>query len=118
MAPCCSAFRQASGSVAAADCRFWRSATSSLPAWSSAWRWLSGRGPPRAGPVIGAQLSAAIDAVLLALVLWFFFPYRRHDGEVFALLVTLHPISRFFLEMIRRDEPGQFGTSLTISQWL
>ena len=30
----------------------------------------------------------------------------------------LHPISRFVLEMIRSDEPGQFGTGLTISQWL
>jgi phosphatidylglycerol:prolipoprotein diacylglycerol transferase len=81
-------------------------------------RWLAGAGPPRSVPVHPAQLYAAIDAGLLALVLWFFFPYRRHDGEVFALLVTLHPISRFFLEMIRSDEPGQFGTGLTISQWL
>ena len=64
------------------------------------------------------QLYAAIDAGLLALVLWFYYPFRRRDGEVFALLITLHPISRFFLEMIRSDEPGQFGTGLTISQWL
>jgi phosphatidylglycerol---prolipoprotein diacylglyceryl transferase len=81
-------------------------------------RWLSGDGPPRSVPVHATQLYAAIDAGLLALVLWFFFPFRRHDGEVFALLLTFHPISRFFLEMIRSDEPGQFGTSLTISQWL
>jgi phosphatidylglycerol---prolipoprotein diacylglyceryl transferase len=27
-------------------------------------------------------------------------------------------VSRFLLELIRSDEPGQFGTSLTISQWL
>ena len=81
-------------------------------------RWLSASGPPRSVPVHATQLYSAIDAGLLALVLWFFFPFRRHDGEVFALLITVHPISRFFLEMIRRDEPGQFGTSLTISQWL
>ena len=30
----------------------------------------------------------------------------------------LDPLSRFVLEMIRVDEPGQFGTSLTISQWM
>jgi phosphatidylglycerol:prolipoprotein diacylglycerol transferase len=54
----------------------------------------------------------------LALVLWFFLPFRRHDGEVFALLLTIHPISRFLLEMIRSDEPGQFGTGWTISQWI
>jgi phosphatidylglycerol:prolipoprotein diacylglycerol transferase len=81
-------------------------------------RWLSAKGPPRSVPVHPTQLYAAIDAGLLALVLWFFFPYRRHDGEVFALLVTVHPISRFLLEMIRSDEPGQFGTGWTISQWI
>jgi phosphatidylglycerol:prolipoprotein diacylglycerol transferase len=81
-------------------------------------QWLSGAGPPRSVPIHAAQLYAAIDAALLTLVLWFYFPYRRHDGEVFALLLTLHPLSRFLLEMIRSDEPGQFGTSLTISQWL
>jgi phosphatidylglycerol:prolipoprotein diacylglycerol transferase len=81
-------------------------------------QWLSGNGPPRSVPIHAAQLYAAIDAALLALVLWFYFPYRRRDGEVFALLITLHPLSRFLQEMIRSDEPGQFGTSLTISQWL
>ena len=46
------------------------------------------------------------------------YPFRRRDGEIFALLLTVHPISRFLLEMIRSDEPGQFGTPLTISQWI
>jgi phosphatidylglycerol:prolipoprotein diacylglycerol transferase len=81
-------------------------------------RWLAGDGPPRSVPIHPTQLYAAIDAGLLALVLWFFFPFRRRDGEVFALLLILHPLSRFFLEMIRTDEPGQFGTAFTISQWL
>jgi len=54
----------------------------------------------------------------LAAFLWLYFPFRLRDGEVFALLLTLHPISRFLLELIRDDEPGQFGTALTISQWL
>jgi phosphatidylglycerol:prolipoprotein diacylglycerol transferase len=81
-------------------------------------RWVASQPPPRSVPLHPAQLYAAIDAGLLALVLWLYYPYRRKDGEVFALLVTLHPISRFFLEMIRSDEPGRFGTELTISQWL
>ncbi len=75
-------------------------------------RWTGGK-PPRSVPVHPTQLYAAIDAGLLALVLWFFFPYRRHDGEVFALLVTVHPLSRFLIEMIRADEPKH---PLTISQ--
>jgi phosphatidylglycerol:prolipoprotein diacylglycerol transferase len=81
-------------------------------------RWLAGQGPRRSVPIHATQLYAAIDAGLLALVLWLYFPFRRRDGEVFALLLTLHPISRFLLEMIRNDEPGQFGTQWTISQWI
>jgi phosphatidylglycerol:prolipoprotein diacylglycerol transferase len=81
-------------------------------------RWGTSRGPERSVPVHPAQIYAAIDAGLLALLLWAYFPFRRRDGEVFALLVTLHPISRFLLEIIRSDEPGRFGTDLTTSQWL
>jgi phosphatidylglycerol:prolipoprotein diacylglycerol transferase len=80
-------------------------------------RWTSQTPPARSAPVHPAQLYSSIDAALLALLLWFFYPYRRRDGEVFALLITLHPLSRFLLEMIRSDEAGQFGTALTISQW-
>jgi len=80
-------------------------------------RWQSDK-PARSVPVHPTQVYAAIDGALLALVLWFYFPYRRHEGEVFAVLLVLQPVSRFFLEMIRSDEPGQFGTALTISQWI
>ena len=80
-------------------------------------RWTMRQPPPRSVPVHPAQLYAAIDAGLLALVLWFFYPFRRRDGEVFALLITVHPVSRFLLEIIRGDEPGLFDTELTIAQW-
>ena len=33
-------------------------------------------------------------------------------------MLILYPISRFVLELIRNDEAGQFGTELTISQWV
>ncbi|MEX2027066.1 MAG: prolipoprotein diacylglyceryl transferase family protein, partial [Pirellulaceae bacterium] len=56
--------------------------------------------PVRSFPVHPTQLYAALDAALLAAFLWFYYPFRRRDGEVFALLVTLHPISRFLLEII------------------
>jgi phosphatidylglycerol---prolipoprotein diacylglyceryl transferase len=74
--------------------------------------------PGRSLPVHPTQLYAALDAGLLALVLWLAYPFRRRDGEIFALLISVHPLCRFLLEMIRSDEPGQFGTSLTISQWI
>ncbi|MCI0361971.1 MAG: prolipoprotein diacylglyceryl transferase [Planctomycetaceae bacterium] len=81
-------------------------------------RWTVSQPPARSVPVHPTQLYAAIDAGLLALLLWAYFPYRRRDGEVFALLVTLHPISRFVLEAIRDDEDRLFGPGLTISQLL
>jgi prolipoprotein diacylglyceryltransferase len=41
---------------------------------------------------------------------------RRRDGETIALLLTIHPITRFLLEIIRTDEPAVFGTGMSISQ--
>jgi phosphatidylglycerol---prolipoprotein diacylglyceryl transferase len=81
-------------------------------------RWSDVRGPAASVPVHPTQLYSALDAALLAALLWFYYPFRRRDGEVFALLITLHPVSRFLLERIRDDEAGQFETELTISQWL
>lgn len=72
--------------------------------------------PPRSLPVHPAQIYSAIDAALLAWVLWSFYPYRRHDGEVMALMLMLHPVSRFLLEAIRVDEAPVWGTGLSISQ--
>ena len=72
--------------------------------------------PPRSRPVHPTQLYSAIDAGLLGWLLWTFYPLRRRDGEAIALLLTIHPITRFLLEIIRTDEPAVFGTGMTISQ--
>jgi phosphatidylglycerol---prolipoprotein diacylglyceryl transferase len=72
--------------------------------------------PPRSRPVHPTQLYSAIDAALLGLLLWTFYPMRRRDGAVIALLLTIHPITRFLLEIIRTDEPKRFGMGMTISQ--
>jgi phosphatidylglycerol:prolipoprotein diacylglycerol transferase len=69
-------------------------------------------------PLHPAQLYAAIDAALLALLAIAYTPVARRDGEVFALVLTLHPLSRILLEMIRVDEPPALGTPLSISQLL
>lgn len=68
-------------------------------------------------PLYPTQIYSSINAALLCLLLWSFFPFRRRDGEVFAWMLTVYPVSRFLLEWIRSDEPGQWGTPLTISQW-
>jgi phosphatidylglycerol---prolipoprotein diacylglyceryl transferase len=72
--------------------------------------------PERSLPVHPAQVYSSITAFLLAWVLWSYYPFRRRDGEVIALMITLYPIARFFEEMIRVDEPSVFGTGLSISQ--
>jgi phosphatidylglycerol:prolipoprotein diacylglycerol transferase len=64
------------------------------------------------------QVYSAINALLLCLLLWFYYPFRRADGELMALLLVLYSISRFLLEIIRADEPGVLGTDLTVSQWV
>jgi phosphatidylglycerol:prolipoprotein diacylglycerol transferase len=63
-----------------------------------------------------AQLYAAIDAALLAGLAVAWTPLARRTGEVLALVLTLHPISRMLLEAIRVDEPPALGTPLSISQ--
>lgn len=65
-----------------------------------------------------AQIYAAIDATLLAAVLWFLFPLIKRDGLTTGLGLTLHSVSRFLLELVRADEGGQFGTWLTIAQFI
>lgn len=80
--------------------------------------WQASAVPRRSLPVHPVQLYAAVEAGLLSLVLWSYFPFRRRDGELFALLLLIHPIARFLQEMIRDDLPGALGTPLTISQLL
>ncbi|MEX2092819.1 MAG: prolipoprotein diacylglyceryl transferase family protein, partial [Pirellulales bacterium] len=53
---------------------------------------------------------------LIGWVLWSYYPFRRRDGQVIALMLMIYPISRFLEEIIRTDEPAVFGTGLSISQ--
>ncbi|NLF72481.1 MAG: PDZ domain-containing protein [Candidatus Anammoximicrobium sp.] len=74
--------------------------------------------PPRSRPAHPTQLYASVGASILCWLLWCYYPFRRRDGEVFALFLTLYPVMRYLEEVIRVDEPGQFHTSLSISQWI
>ena len=73
-------------------------------------------GRPWSLPVHPAQLYAAIDAALLAALAVCITPLCRRAGTVFAVVLTLHPISRLLLEAIRVDEPPALGTPFSISQ--
>lgn len=70
----------------------------------------------RSRPVHPTQVYSAITAGFLAWFLWAYYPFRRRDGELIALLLTIYPVSRFLEEIIRTDEPAVFGTGLSISQ--
>jgi phosphatidylglycerol---prolipoprotein diacylglyceryl transferase len=72
--------------------------------------------PANSLPVHPAQLYSAVTAALIGWVLWSYYPFRRRDGQVLALMLLLYPISRFLEEIIRTDEPAIFGTGLSISQ--
>lgn len=72
--------------------------------------------PPRSLPVHPTQLYSSINALLTCLLLLVWSPLRRRDGELLALLLSVYPISRFIMEIIRTDESAVFGTGLSISQ--
>ena len=74
--------------------------------------------PPSAAhslPVHPAQLYAALDGFLILGLLTWYFPRRRRDGEVMALLMLAYPVARFLEESLRADE-GPFCAGMTISQ--
>lgn len=70
----------------------------------------------RSRPIHPTQLYSLIDALLLCSLLLLYEPFKRRDGELTALVLTIHPVSRFLLEVIRIDESPVFGTGMSISQ--
>lgn len=71
----------------------------------------------RSLPIHPAQLYAVLDGVVLLALLTWFFPRRRRDGEVMALLMVTYPATRFLIESLRNDEPG-LAAGLSMSQWI
>jgi phosphatidylglycerol---prolipoprotein diacylglyceryl transferase len=64
------------------------------------------------------QLYSALNALILFALTSTYFYYRPRNGSVIALGAITYAITRFTIEFLRDDEVGQFGTPLTISQWL
>ena len=69
----------------------------------------------RSLPVHPTQLYSAIDGFLLVALLTAYFPLRKRDGEVMALLLLTYPLTRFLIEGLR-DDDGVFLLGMTISQ--
>tara|TARA_B100000029_G_scaffold442494_1_gene460937 strand:+ start:2289 stop:3383 length:1095 start_codon:yes stop_codon:yes gene_type:complete len=63
-----------------------------------------------------SQVYSAFNGLVLCLVTASLFRHSRRPGQTTAIALVVYPITRFLLEILRGDEMGQFGTSLTISQ--
>jgi phosphatidylglycerol---prolipoprotein diacylglyceryl transferase len=68
-------------------------------------------------PVHPKQLYAALAGFLLLGLLTAYYPRRRRDGEVMALLMIAYPITRFLVEFFRGDAGGLYA-GFTISQYI
>ena len=64
------------------------------------------------------QIYSSLNAVVLACLTATYFPRRAFDGAVTVVALMTYPITRTVLEILRGDEPGQFGTVFTIAQWV
>lgn len=62
------------------------------------------------------QLYSSVNGLVLCLLLSAFYPWRRRDGQVIALLLTVYPVTRFLIEFLRADELPIGGTPFSISQ--
>ncbi|TWT33097.1 prolipoprotein diacylglyceryl transferase family protein [Blastopirellula retiformator] len=67
-------------------------------------------------PVHPTQIYASLNALILFFFAAYYYPTRKHDGEVIAISLGIYAITRYLLELIRTDELSFAGTGLTISQ--
>jgi len=80
--------------------------------------WSSSQLPLTANPVAPSQIISSIGALILSLGLCLFSRFTVRDGFVMLVGFASYAVLRFVMEMLRNDEPGQFGTELTIAQWV
>ena len=66
-------------------------------------------------PVHPTQLYAALAGVIFLAIRCAYFPRRRRDDEVMALLMILHSLTRWPIESLRGDETTMLA-GMTMSQ--
>lgn len=71
--------------------------------------------PPPSLPLLPTQLYMALDGLILCLLLLAYYPLRRREGAVIALLMMTYAINRYLIEQLRLDNPEYIGV-FTISQ--
>ncbi len=80
--------------------------------------WPASQLPSVANPVRPSQLISSAGGLALCLSLCLFSRFVTTDGTVLCVAFASYAVLRFGMEMLRNDEPGQFGTELTIAQWV
>ncbi len=74
--------------------------------------------PNRSMPVHPSQIYAAISGLVLFLWICSLSAITNRTGLVFGVGLIAYGVQRIIEEIIRVDEAGQFGTSLSIAQWI
>jgi phosphatidylglycerol:prolipoprotein diacylglycerol transferase len=74
--------------------------------------------PTMSDPVLPTQIMSALGGLLLCLSLCFVSRHVERKGMIMFGGIIGYAVLRFILETLRNDEPGQFGTDLTIAQWV
>lgn len=74
---------------------------------------------PSSLPVHPTQLYAALAAALTTAFLYAYWPRRRYDGQILALMLIMAGTTRFFEELLRADEPAAFAAVpwMTLAHW-
>lgn len=74
--------------------------------------------PRRSLPVHPSQIYAAVSGLILCGWTLLFSTFAKRTGVVIGVGLTAYGVQRIIEEIIRVDEAGQFGTSLSIAQWI
>ena len=72
--------------------------------------------PPASLPVQPSQPLSTIDALLLCLLLLAYDPFRRRDGELFAMMMSIYPITRFSDRVLAVRRSGRARHGMSIGQ--
>ena len=74
--------------------------------------------PKRSMPVHPSQIYAAISGFVLFLWICSLSAITKRTGLIIGVSIIAYGVQRIIEEIIRVDEAGQFGTSLSIAQWI
>jgi len=80
---------------------------------------LAGEAVPRHSIAVHpSQIYAAVSGLLLCIWTILFSMIAKRTGMVIGVGLIAYGVQRIIEEIIRVDEAGQFGTSLSIAQWI